>query len=100
MAKSKPPPDESDPAVILEIAYQTAVDNSDKSIVRGAELTDDVEYVCRCSNLSGTRFLMACLVARLLNPTIDIRKPYTEIGGEGIYSMRTRAWFCRSQIAQ
>jgi DNA adenine methylase len=31
---------------------------------------------------------MACLVAKLSNPAIDIRKPYTEIGGKGIYSGR------------
>ena len=88
MAKSKSPSRKSDPAVILEIAYQTAIDNIEKSPVRGAGLTGDVEYVCRCSNLAGTRFLMACLVAKLSNPAIDIRKPYTEIGGKGIYSGR------------
>ncbi len=88
MAKSKSPSRKSDPAVILEIAYQTAIDNIEKSPVRGAGLTEDVEYVCRCSNLAGTRFLMACLVAKLSNPAIDIRKPYTEIGGKGIYSGR------------
>jgi DNA adenine methylase len=31
---------------------------------------------------------MACLVAKLSDPSIDIRKPYTEIGGTGIYSGR------------
>ncbi len=31
---------------------------------------------------------MACLVASLSNPSFDIRKPYTEIGGAGIYSGR------------
>jgi DNA adenine methylase len=31
---------------------------------------------------------MACLVAKLSDPTLDIRKPYTEIGGAGIYSGR------------
>jgi len=31
---------------------------------------------------------MACLVAKLSNPAIDIRKPYTEIGGKGIFSGR------------
>ncbi|HJU56117.1 MAG TPA: hypothetical protein VJ715_16150, partial [Pyrinomonadaceae bacterium] len=36
-----------------------------------------------------TRFLMACLVAKLSDPTLDIRKPYTEIGGAGIYSGRS-----------
>jgi DNA adenine methylase len=31
---------------------------------------------------------MACLVAKLSDPALDIRKPYTEIGGTGIYSGR------------
>jgi DNA adenine methylase len=88
VAKSKSPSGKGNPAVVLEVAYQTAVDNIDKSVVRRAGLIDDVGYICRCSNLSGTRFLMACLVAKLSNPAIDIRKPYTEIGGKGIYSGR------------
>jgi len=31
---------------------------------------------------------MACLIATLSDSLLDIRKPYTEIGGEGIYSGR------------
>jgi DNA adenine methylase len=31
---------------------------------------------------------MACLVAKISDPSLDIRKPYTEIGGTGIYSGR------------
>jgi len=31
---------------------------------------------------------MACLVAKLSNSSYDIRKPYTEIGGRGVYSGR------------
>lgn len=31
---------------------------------------------------------MACLLAKLSNPSFDIRKPYTEIGGKGVYSGR------------
>lgn len=88
MSRTKPSSEAGNPADILAIAYQTAVDNIDKSVVSDAGLTDDVEYVCRCSNLAGTRFLMACLVAGLSNPAVDIRKPYTEIGGKGIYSGR------------
>lgn len=49
----------------------------------------DIEFVCRCSNQAGTRFLLACVAAKLSNPTLDIRKPYTEIGGAGIYSGRS-----------
>lgn len=76
------------PDDILAIAYRVAVDNLAKSLVSTAGMTNDIEFVCRCSNLSGVRFLMACLVAKLSNELLDIRKPYTEIGGAGVYSGR------------
>ena len=75
------------PASILDLAYQRA-SSSDKTLVSDSGIEADVEFVCRSSNLAGTRFLMACSVAKLSNPSFDIRKPYTEIGGEGIYSGR------------
>jgi len=31
---------------------------------------------------------MACLLGKLDNPMVDVRKPYTEIGGKGTYSGR------------
>ena len=31
---------------------------------------------------------MACLLGKLDDSKVDIRKPYTEIGGKGIYSGR------------
>ena len=76
------------PSTILDLAYRRALSNLDKSLVSDPGIATDVEFVCRSSNLAGTRFLMACLVAKLSNPSLDIRKPYTEIGGEGIYSGR------------
>lgn len=78
----------NNPADILAIAYESAINRLEKSFVRAAGLTDDVEFVCRCTNLAGVRFLLACLVAKLSHPELDIRKPYTEIGGEGAYSGR------------
>ncbi len=78
----------NNPADILTIAYESAVNRLEKSFVRAAGLTDDVEFVCRCSNLAGVRFLLACLVAKLSHPELDIRKPYTEIGGARAYSGR------------
>lgn len=88
MAKGKRQTQPSNPADILEVAYQSALDNQETFFVASANLTDDVEFVCRCSNQAGTRFLMACLLAKLSNPSFDIRKPYTEIGGKGVYSGR------------
>lgn len=76
------------PASILDLAYQRASENLENPLIENSNIRDDVEFVCRCSNLAGTRFLMACLTAKLSNPSFDIRKPYTEIGGEGIFSGR------------
>ena len=77
------------PASILDLAYRRASQSLDKPIMRASQAVSDIEFVCRCSNQAGTRFLMACLVAKLSDPTLDIRKPYTEIGGVGIYSGRS-----------
>jgi len=88
VAKGKRSSAPSNPGNILEVAYQSALDNQETLFVASAGLTDDVEFVCRCSNQAGARFLMACLLAKLSNPSFDIRKPYTEIGGKGTYSGR------------
>ncbi len=78
----------NNPADILAIAYESAINRLEKSFVQAAGLADEVEFVCRCTNLAGVRFLLACLVAKLSRPELDIRKPYTEIGSEGTYSGR------------
>jgi hypothetical protein len=36
-----------------------------------------------------TRLLMACALAKIENPKVDIRKPYTEIGTADSFSGRT-----------
>lgn len=76
------------PATILDLALRRASESVDKPLVRDRRAVEDIEFVCRCSNQAGTRFLMACLTAKLSDDALDIRKPYTEIGGVGIYSGR------------
>jgi len=49
-----------------------------------------VEYVCRnIQNRAGVRLLLACLLAKIHNPAVDVRKPYTEIGAPDSFSGRT-----------
>ncbi|MEW6127009.1 MAG: DNA methyltransferase [Acidobacteriota bacterium] len=84
MPNQKPPI----PASILDLIYRRATSSLDKSLVDDSSIEADIEFICRCSNLAGTRFLMACLVAKLSKPSLDIRKPYMEIGGQGVYSGR------------
>src|SRR5205823_13027927 len=76
------------PATILDLAFERASKNIDRPLVRDQHAASEIEFVCRCSNQAGTRFLMACLVAKMSDPSLDIRKPYTEIGGKGVYSGR------------
>ena len=76
-----------EPSDILDIAFQTA---SETPTDPTSEVTKQIEYVCRgAKNKSGTRFLMACLLAKIHNPKIDIRKPTIEIEGDDAYSGRT-----------
>jgi DNA adenine methylase len=76
------------PFEILEKFYQEANKNLNSSRVT-AEISDKVELICRCNtNKAPIRFLLSCLLAKIHNPVIDIRKPYTEIEGSDTYSGR------------
>jgi len=77
------------PAAILEKFYQQVRANPDKSLIGDNELRANIEFVCRClTNKAPIRFLMACLLGKLGDSKVDIRKPYTEIGGKGTFSGR------------
>ncbi len=57
--------------------------------VSDSEILEKINYVCRCEkNRAPTRFLMACLLAKVENPSLDIRQPYTEIGEKKSFSGR------------
>lgn len=79
----------TDPAALLEEFYQDVRKNLEKSLIDDDELRGKIEFICRClTNKAPIRFLMACLLGKLEDPKVDIRKPYTEIGGKGTYSGR------------
>ncbi|MDE0084647.1 MAG: DNA methyltransferase [Candidatus Poribacteria bacterium] len=76
-----------DPSELLDIALKRV---SEAETDLTSEVTEQIEYICRNPrNRSGTRFLMACLLAKVHNPAVDIRKPYTAIGSDDAYSGRT-----------
>ena len=59
------------------------------SFITEQEIRDKVEYICRCpTNKAPIRFLMSCLLAKIDRPSVDIRKPYTEIQVHDSYSGR------------
>ena len=78
------------PSDILDIASETAMVHISESLVDTKDIAERVEFVCRnTQNRSGARLLMACLLAKIHKPEIDIRKPFTEIGDSDVYSGRT-----------
>jgi hypothetical protein len=80
----------AEPARILDAAFRRASSNLGQSLVEDAEVRERVEYVARnLRNRAGVRLLMACLLAKLHRPEIDVRKPYTEIGEPDAFSGRT-----------
>ncbi len=80
----------SSPEQILQSIYERATATLQKTVIEDAGIRERVDYVCRCtSNRAGVRLLMACLLGKLHNPSVDPRKPYTEIGGKDSFSGRT-----------
>ncbi|HEY4689145.1 MAG TPA: DNA methyltransferase [Anaerolineae bacterium] len=79
----------SDPSEILRLALRRASADLSKPFVKDKKIRERVEYVCRClQNRAGVRLLMACLLARIHRPSVDPRKPYTEIGDPDTFSGR------------
>ena len=78
------------PENLLEQYFQEVSQKPEKSFISGADLQSNVEFICRClSNKAPIRFLMACLLGKIHDPKVDIRKPYTEIDGKGTFSGRS-----------
>lgn len=78
------------PEQILQKIYNQAIVTLEHSIIDNEDIRQRVDYVCRCmANRAGVRLLMSCLLGKLVNPNVDPRKPYTEIGGQDSFSGRT-----------
>ena len=76
-------------SAILEKLHKEAVQDLTNRSVSDSILFQKIDYVARCStNRAIVRLLMSCLLAKIHKPEIDIRKPYTEIGGKGTFSGR------------
>lgn len=80
----------ANPAEILDLAYQKATQHLKTLVLTDTATAEKIEYVCRnLQNRAGVRILMACLLAKIHRPEVDIRKPYTEIGTTDAFSGRT-----------
>ncbi len=74
---------------ILAAILSTAESRLNRRDVKDSEVHDRLDYICRCiSNRACVRLLMACLLAKLDNPNLDPRKPYTEINTPDCFSGR------------
>lgn len=78
------------PDRILQALLVQAGKQINRSFIKKLNVRNRIEFVCRClENRAGARLLMACMLAKVHNPQIDPRKPYTEIGSKDCFSGRT-----------
>ncbi|MCS3670587.1 DNA adenine methylase [Salinibacter ruber] len=78
-----------EPTGILQDALRQAKEAGKNPVIGDDTIRSGVRYVVRCSTKSGIRAVLACSLAKVSNPSLDIRKPYTEIGDPDSYSGRT-----------
>ncbi len=80
----------STPTNILDLAFAKVSKNLTQSVIDDNEISQNIEFVCRNpQNRAGARLLLACLLAKVHKPNLDIRKPYTQINDSDCYSGRT-----------
>src|SRR5579884_4353426 len=78
-----------DPTDVLTLAFQRAEASLTTPIISDQAVIQRIELVARSSrNRACIRFLLACTLAKSVNTSVDIRKPYTEIGTPDAYSGR------------
>ena len=75
---------------IPEAALKRAQANLGHSFTHDEKIAARVLSVVNCpSNRAGVRLLMACMLAKVHEPKIDPRKPYTKIGSKDCFSGRS-----------
>ena len=75
---------------VLTDALRYAERSLNSPLVASPTVQARIEYIARLnSNRAGTRVILACALAKIVHPEVDIRKPYTEIGTADAYSGRT-----------
>lgn len=70
---------------LLRVEGSTAI-----AVIANPEIVARVEIIVRnLQNRAGVRLVLACALAKVHQPNVDIRKPYTEIGTPDSFSGRT-----------
>ena len=76
--------------VILDNALHRVEGSTAVSVLADPEVIACVEIVARnLQNRAAVRLVLSCALAKVHRPNVDIRKPYTEIGGSDSFSGRT-----------
>ena len=74
----------------LEDSFKRAQANLGHSFIHDEKIAARVLSVVNCpSNRAGARLLMACMLAKMDDPKVDPRKPYTKIGSKDCFSGRS-----------
>jgi len=75
---------------LLDESFKRAQRRLDKSLITNREIAARVASVVNCpSNRAGARLLMACMLAKVHRPKVDVRKPYWKIGSKDCFSGRS-----------
>lgn len=78
------------PPELLDQVLSKATKLGKKAAVTDKAILERIDYICRyLRNRAGVRLLMSCMLAKMDQPRVDPRKPYTEIGGKDSFSGRT-----------
>lgn len=76
-------------AILENLATEAKADLTAFS-VKDKKTAMRIESVCRCvGNRAGVRLVMSCMLAKINDPKLDPREPYTEIGSKTCFSGRT-----------
>lgn len=75
------------PTEILDVVFKEASKDLKSNSVKDEDILKRINYICRCSNRAGVRFLLSASLAKVHKNEVDIRNPYTEIGDKS-YSGR------------
>jgi hypothetical protein len=78
------------PEHILDTCLCKALESQGISFISDTKIRDNIEYVIAFpGNRSPARMVLSCLLAKLTDPGLDPRKPYTEIGDKDCFSGRS-----------
>ena len=78
------------PEAILNQALSRAAESGQNPLIGDALCVSWAEIIARNQqNRAGVRLVLSCALAKAHRPDVDIRKPYTEIGGSDSFSGRT-----------